>query len=175
MALFDRLNQWPPLRADMPKRGDPAAGTVQSVHGLQPGVEQGVALPERPNRFLVKLGVHVTQDKPRSFKNSCQRKFCSALPNRQLIAPECPQAPWRTASAASAPLADLGCRPVPCRKCFRTCLMAEESHGGFPQVGGDDRRRAWPWPPNQSASSTALPISAVPLRPPNSIGLMPPA
>jgi len=91
MALFDRLNQRPALRADMPNRCDPAARTVEPVHGLQPGVEQRVALPERPNRFLVKVRVHVTQDKPRSFKNRCQPKFCSAPPN-----------PFRPSLAAAA-------------------------------------------------------------------------
>ena len=45
-----RLNQKPALRTIIPGKADPAAGSFKPLHRLQPGIEQKVAPPERPNR-----------------------------------------------------------------------------------------------------------------------------
>jgi hypothetical protein len=57
---FDRGEQRPARRAGIADGHDPPAGTIQPVHGLQPGIEQGVALSKRPNRFfdIVRAGSH---------------------------------------------------------------------------------------------------------------------
>lgn len=47
---FGRLQQGPALRIIIPGKADPAAGSFKPLHGLQPGIEQKVAPPERANR-----------------------------------------------------------------------------------------------------------------------------
>jgi len=47
---FGRLNQEPALPTIIPDKSDPAAGRFKPLHRLQPGIEQKVAPPERPNR-----------------------------------------------------------------------------------------------------------------------------
>jgi hypothetical protein len=47
---FGRLNQQPAMPTIIPGKSDPAAGRFKPLHRLQPGIEQKVAPPERPNR-----------------------------------------------------------------------------------------------------------------------------
>jgi hypothetical protein len=82
---FDRWNQGPARRAGIADNHDPGAGTIQPVHGLQPGVEQGVAPSKRPNRFfdIVRAGSHALKLTKLRSKTVAPRK-ANLVPARSL-------------------------------------------------------------------------------------------
>jgi hypothetical protein len=53
MHYTGRLHCWPTLRTNVPDCRDAAAGAAEPVHGLQPGVEKGLAPTKRlQTRFV---------------------------------------------------------------------------------------------------------------------------